>query len=62
MNNAWRNFKGEKWQEEINVSSFIEENYTEYLGDGSFLSGASEKSKNVWNGRRSVRIFPLENR
>ena len=35
--NAWRDFKGNKWKEEINVSSFIEENYTESIGDDSFL-------------------------
>ena len=45
---AWKEFKGEKWKEEINVSAFIKDNYTEYLGDDSFLAGVSEKSKKVW--------------
>ena len=36
MMNAWRNFLGERWKNEINVSDFILNNYKEYLGDESF--------------------------
>ena len=32
-NNCWKDFKGEKWKTEINVSDFIDANYTEYRGD-----------------------------
>lgn len=39
-----RGFKGQKWQEEINVRDFIQENYTPYEGDDSFLVGVSEKT------------------
>lgn len=41
-------FKGRDWQEGINVSAFIEQNYTEYLGDDKFLTGKSEKTTKVW--------------
>ena len=45
--NAWKYFKGEKWQNEINVEDFILNNYTEYTGDESFLKGISNKTKKV---------------
>ncbi len=44
---AWRNFKGENWKTNINVSDFILNNYTEYTGDESFLEGISEKTKSL---------------
>ena len=34
---------------EINVKQFIYDNYTEYVGDESFLSPISEKTKKVWD-------------
>ena len=40
----WKNFKGEVWKKEINVSDFILNNYTEYIGDSSFLEGVSDKT------------------
>ncbi len=46
--NAWKGFKGTDWQNTINVSSFIDENYTEYTGDDSFLEKPSNKTKKVW--------------
>ena len=45
---AWKNFKGDIWKNEINVADFIKENYTEYKGDDSFLVGKSEKTSKVW--------------
>ena len=47
-NIEWNNFKGETWKNEINVSNFIDENYTEYTGDDSFLANISEKTDAVW--------------
>ncbi len=52
MNNEifeWRNFKGEAWKKAINVSAFIDDNYTEYTGDDSFLKGKSTKTDAVWS-------------
>ncbi|MBR1988379.1 MAG: formate C-acetyltransferase [Clostridia bacterium] len=46
---AWQNFNGEKWKEEINVADFIANNYTEYLGDDSFLAPISNKTNKVWS-------------
>ena len=50
MNNteeAWKNFKGEKWKNEINVSNFIKSNYKPYTGDESFLTPPTDKTKRV---------------
>ena len=47
--NAWNEFKGENWKKEINVEDFILNNYTEYLGDESFLKGISNKTKKILN-------------
>ena len=44
----WKNFKGDLWKKEINVSDFIKNNYKEYTGDESFLSGTTEKTDKVW--------------
>ena len=45
--NPWRNFKPGKWQDSIDVRDFIQNNYTPYEGDESFLSPASERTKRV---------------
>ena len=41
-------FKGEKWKKQIDVEDFIRSNYTEYLGDESFLEGISNKTSKLW--------------
>ena len=45
----WKNFKGETWKNEINVSDFIDNNYCEYSGDDTFLQGRSKKTNAVWS-------------
>ncbi len=40
----WNGFKPGVWQDEINVRDFIQQNYTEYKGDSSFLAGATERT------------------
>ena len=47
--NAWQGFKEGRWTKEIDVRDFIQRNYTPYTGDESFLSGATEKTKKLWN-------------
>ena len=47
--NAWRNFKGEQWKNEVNVREFIQDNYTEYIGDDSFLEGPTEDTLELWD-------------
>ena len=45
---AWQGFHGGDWQWEIDVRSFIRENYTAYDGDDSFLAGPTARTKAVW--------------
>ena len=45
--NAWREFHLGKWCDDINVRNFIQENYTPYDGDSSFLEGATQRTKEV---------------
>ena len=42
MIEQWEGFIPGKWCDEINVRSFIMKNYTEYVGDESFLVGPTE--------------------
>ncbi len=45
--NEWKDFKGNKWKEQIDVKRFILDNYTEYTGDESFLSPITDKTKRL---------------
>ena len=45
----WEKFEKGDWQQEINVRDFIQKNYTPYEGDESFLTGATEKTKKLWD-------------
>lgn len=47
--NAWQGFKTGRWTKEINVREFIQLNYKPYEGDDSFLAGATENTKKLWN-------------
>ncbi|MFW6022940.1 MAG: formate C-acetyltransferase [Halanaerobiaceae bacterium] len=43
-----KSFEGRKWREEIDVRDFVQENYTAYTEDSSFLSGPTERTKKLW--------------
>ena len=43
----WHGFKTNKWQDEIDVRDFIQQNYKEYRGDDAFLSGATLRTKQL---------------
>ena len=45
---AWSGFVGGDWQDEINVRDFIQKNYHEYTGDDSFLEGATERTRDLY--------------
>ena len=47
-NEAWRGFKPGLWQRDINVRWFLQQNYTPYDGDDSFLAAATERTKGIW--------------
>jgi len=45
---AWDGFTVGLWQKEINVRNFIQQNYTPYEGNHSFLAPATERTKKIW--------------
>lgn len=49
FDNAWRGFKGQKWQHDISVRDFIQDNYTPYDGDDEFLTGPTEATSELWS-------------
>ncbi|WP_163543445.1 formate C-acetyltransferase [Occultella kanbiaonis] len=55
---AWHDFAPGPWQERVDVRDFIQRNYTPYTGDGSFLTGPTERTTRVWH--RLVAMFPAE--
>ncbi|MGL5051275.1 MAG: formate C-acetyltransferase [Fusobacteriaceae bacterium] len=59
MTKAWNGFTGDAWKDEISVRDFIQSNYTPYTGDESFLTGASDNTKAVWN--KLTEMFKIEN-
>ena len=48
MNEAWRGFKGTHWLDDVNVRDFIQNNYTPYDGDESFLADPTEATDKLW--------------
>ena len=48
MRDEWRGFKGSHWLDEVNVRDFIQNNYTQYDGDESFLADATEATDKLW--------------
>ena len=48
MRPEWRDFKGNKWMTEVNVRDFIQNNYTPYDGDESFLEGPTKNTTALW--------------
>ena len=44
----WQGFNGRIWREEINLREFIQDNYTPYDGDASFLEGPTEATDTLW--------------
>jgi len=48
MRNEWRSFEGSKWQDDVDVRDFVQNNYTPYKGDESFLEGPSDATDKLW--------------
>lgn len=45
----WKNFNKGVWCNKIDVRDFIQNNYTKFEGDETFLKGPTEKTKNLWD-------------
>ena len=50
----WDGFEGRLWKEEINVRQFIQDNYTPYDGDESFLAGPTEATDKLWGALQKL--------
>ncbi len=48
MREQWSGFQGRIWKEEVNVRDFIQNNYTIYDGDASFLAEPTEATNQLW--------------
>ena len=59
MREQWYDFNQGSWTTDINVRSFIQRNYTPYEGDESFLTGATERTKSLWED--ALELMKLEN-
>ena len=53
-NQAWNGFEGRLWKEEINVRQFIQDNYTPYDGDESFLADPTENTNKLWDALQKL--------
>ena len=49
MRQEWTGFNKGQWQKSVDVRNFIQTNYTAYEGDDSFLAGATEATKKLWD-------------
>lgn len=45
----WRGFTAGNWQNHVDVRQFIQLNYRPFTGDASFLAGASERTRKLWD-------------
>ena len=48
MREEWRSFKGTHWTDGVDVRDFIQQNYTQYDGDESFLAGSTDATDKLW--------------
>ncbi len=51
---AWQGFEGRIWKTEINVRDFIQNNYTKYDGDATFLVGPTKATNYLWAKLRKL--------
>ncbi len=50
----WNGFEGRLWKEEVNVRDFIQNNYTPYDGDESFLTPATDATNKLWGALQKL--------
>ena len=50
----WDGFEGRLWKEEINVRQFIQDNYTPYDGDESFLADPTDATNKLWDALQKL--------
>ena len=50
----WRGFQTGLWQKDIDVRDFIQQNYSPYDGDESFLARATGRTEGVWEKLKAL--------
>ena len=50
--------KGQRWEEEIDVRDFVQQNYTPYTGGADFLAGPTRRTEDLW--RQSSELLKKE--
>ncbi len=61
MREEWNGFVGGDWETAINVRDFIQQNYTPYDGDESFLAGATKATLDLWQEVSDLKKQEIEN-
>ncbi len=57
-NKKWDSFSGDVWKREVDVRNFIQNNYTPYEGDDTFLVESTERTKKIWS--KLTQMFEVE--
>jgi formate C-acetyltransferase len=57
VRDPWRSFRGEAWRDDRS-SPVLQDNYTPYEGDSSFLAGPTERTLGLW--AKLTAMFPQE--
>ncbi|GAB6099626.1 formate C-acetyltransferase [Halanaerocella petrolearia] len=55
------NFKSGKWEREIDVRDFVQQNYEPYTGDDSFLAGPTDRTEKLWEECSELLWKEIEN-
>ena len=50
----WAGFKGRNWTHSVDVRSFIQDNYTPYDGDESFLADPTDATNKLWDALQKL--------
>ena len=61
QNQEWDSFTGRLWKEECNVRDFIQNNYTMYNGDESFLAGPTDATNKLWDKLQALQKAERDN-
>ena len=61
MREEWNGFVGGDWETAFNVRDFIQQNYTPYDGDESFLAGATKATLDLWQEVSDLKKQEMEN-
>ena len=54
MREEWRGFKGTHWVDDVSVRDFIQDNYTPYDGDESFLADPTDATNKLWGRLQEI--------